>query len=345
MKEFEISLDIASAMQGLSGTPLKDSGPMDSSLAGREILELVEAVSAEMGQELKLFGKALGSTRYTPRLFVYKKRIMTQGSRWLACDLELASSEFLSGSLDNLRALMDACSEKERDGNEACISMWVHPMPLKELETFMVFVRHVEGVEAAFVAGEGKWSALPQSEQITGMTLSMLLSLSSNSRRRWAGVVNTQKRFVTEAARPALRKILVSKGARDVSDKYVDSLIAAVCDTDENLEVIKSIAREFGTAPIHEAQNVLTAAVGLVDRAIEITEEKVEQLVKDHARSIKKFKADLEKYKMVRDGAEARTRQRDKELSELRKQLRTTSSTPAKIEGSIGVALDAFFPT
>lgn len=352
MKIIELTGDAARRVLSQLGMGPVEETPepekLEDSASGRDILAVVAELSKDLSAEFAFLHRQKDSPRYNPRVFVLKKfEAARKGDRsgWAVANIELASAPFFSENVEHLRTLMQTCAEHVDE--KQSVSMWIHPSPPREHGQYFIYLRHVTGLECAYIAdGSGQpWSQLPINLEAQDQALQALLYLPERHKEKWNLTARTQAEFVRATARDEAQQILARGGCGKLNDKTWVELTDALFQRRENVEVLKAISREMATPVVQETQHTLSLCMDLVEKALTVTDQKLAQKEKDHTRAINRFKADLQKVKMFRESSEKQARARDKELAELRRQVKASANQngEGKNPASLAIALDAFF--
>lgn len=318
--------------------------PLEDTPEGLDILAVVEEASKDVGKELLLFANAIGVRKFNARVFSFEQHKRNKRMQWRLCDVQPADPELLSGGADNLRALMHG-SMGIADGK--AVSLWVHPMPAGDMQVFMAYVLHQDGLDAAFAVHGKRWVSMGLQGGPLELTLEMMLKRgSSRQSNRWSAMISAQKEVMRDDMRDDMEAFLSSQGAKPLTDRSWEGLLSLIYERKHHLVLMQEVARSCGTPLIHESQRLLGAMVHLVDTALEGNTEKMANMEKAHGRALKRFQTDMLKFKSGRDVATNRLRVVEKELMGLKKQLAGVGSgerNTTSASSSIGTALDRFF--
>jgi hypothetical protein len=346
MATSKIPAEIAHVLEKLRNTlsELTDEEvvSLDSTPQGREILDMLDDIKKTVGRELGVYQRIMGARRFHGRVFTFCREKKGKRRQWVRSETQLAEAEFLGNGVPHLRTLMLDMMQAEED---KALAMWVHPMPSLERDVFYGFVLHPDGAEAVVIFDGGNIIPMSWGEKQRALTLEMLLRRPENSAKRWASIVKAQISVMREALREDVTEFL-TKNPGSMSDEVWEEFLHLLYARKEHLMLLQEVGRATGVSLLHESQKMVGAMVDLVEKALANHNEKLAGMEKTHARALKRFKTDLDKYRSARDVAASRTKQLEREMQSLRKQLqRTGSSTQSEQsnQNSIGLALDRFF--
>lgn len=316
--------------------------PLDSTPAGKEILSLLEEVQREIGMELKLFSRALGARQFHARIFIFQAEKKAKRLQWKLRDVQLGEPEFLPGGPKHLQKLL--LGAMKHIGGKT-IALWLHHMATPtQNDSYFAYLLHHEGQEATYQYSEGGWSPLPLGEGPRLLVMEMLLNPTSGAAKRWARVIEAQMHAMRKQLRDEVTAF-VEKASAGMTDELWEEFLTMIYLRKEHLMLLQEASRMAGTSVLHEAQQLLSTTLQMVDKALNAHSEKLVHLEKNHARVLKRFKTDLDKFKLTRDAAANRANQLEREVQNLRKQLQASTTGPAREQEaeSLGLSLDRFF--
>jgi ElaB/YqjD/DUF883 family membrane-anchored ribosome-binding protein len=327
--------------QEMSQKFLKEEGKLDATPGGREIISLVEEIGPKMAKDLLVYAKTLKTEQYTPRLFSFVREEDKSGKEiWIAHNLEIAAPETMTGSPDDLRALMKRLADAE---STPSIGMWVSPLRVMDGYRFHMFLRHSDGQEAQYALTENVWAGAPQNKHLVDSTLSMLLTMSDGGVDVLKEVMSGQYDVMVDALREAMVSSLEGKDLAQLTDDEWKTVCLKYIASMSNLKVLQECGRQLSSRAIAESQMQLETLSRVIQSASDYNEQKISQMEKDHDRALKKFKSDFEKVKDTGKLKDKRIATLSSEVTDLRKKMRDTSTNPAASSSSIGLALDEFF--
>ena len=344
MPTIDIPVELVEMLHDLRNAMDEKATSLEDTPEGLDIRAVVEEASKGIGKELILFANAIGVRKFNARLFTFEQYKRGKRLQWRMCDVQPAEPELLSGGSDNLRALMHG-SMGQADGK--AVSIWVHPMPAGDVEVFLAYVLHQDGLDSAFAVHGQRWKCLGLPGGALEMTLGMMLSRgSSRHSNRWSAMISAQKEVMRDDMRDDMEAFLTSQGAKPLTDRSWEGLLSLIYERKHHRVLMQEVARSCGTPLMHEAQRLLGAMVHLVENALEGNAERIANMEKAHGRALKRFQTDMLKFKSGRDVAANRLKVVEKELMGLKKQLSEAGTglrdTPSA-SSSIGTALDRFF--
>jgi hypothetical protein len=227
--------------------------------------------------------------------------------------------------------------------------LWVCPFPIApEQEFFQVLVRTPAGAEAVYFCHGPKFVQVPLSEDGISAVLSSALKQEDRDIELWANLLTLQAQRLTEdSVVKDIQEVLKSQKLPKISKLQWEAIVLEWVKRDENIEFLREFARVFTTNTLHESQHLLDKMVGVVGAAEQHVKDQAARQSKDHERALRKFRKDLDLYKLSRDGAHQRAERLQVEVARLNTHIRTLAaaspSRPAQ-GNALGLALDAYFP-
>jgi len=320
---------------------------LEDSPGGRDLLHLVNTIGKELGERLTRLAASIGSGNMTPRLFTFRQTGKGNKSRWVPFRLSIASIDFLSASTKKLR---DLCHEMAEDAPSTVAHIWIHPDPRKGDDFYFAFLRHHDGTEAAYAVDQGKWHRIQASPDALELILQNLLDADRETRNRWVSLLSTGAAASNDVLRLELMPLLYSWGLPPMSDDQWKELLQTLFLREGYWDSIVEAGRALTAPLMHESQYLLDALTGLSGSMKDSFDRRVAQLEKEHSRSLKRMRSELDRTKVMLDGAHTRNRMLVKDVLTLQDKARAQPATPAgtpaaapQQDVTFAVALDQFF--
>lgn len=325
------------------GTALEEKAePLDSTPEGQDVISLLDDIGRDFSLELSIFARTVGAARYHARLFVYGQEKKGKRQQWVRTATHFADPEFLTGGLDLLRTLMREMMGRQEGKS---IAIWVAPVAAMGREALVLYFLHKEGFETVFTARERGFVPMDMGAGPLNMTLESMLSPSSRTKDKWAGLVAAQRAHMGDVARDDVAALWQKHSGTPLTDEVWDELLTAIYVRADYLHMLQEVTRALGDSQTRESQRLLESMVTLVDQALEGNKEKMANIEKNNERARKRFMTDLAMFKSERDVARKRTKQLEREALALRKQIQAAGSGQGAqaASHSVGLALDRFF--
>jgi polyhydroxyalkanoate synthesis regulator phasin len=318
--------------------------PLEASDGGREILASLDDLNRLVGQELRVFGRTLGSRRFNARIYFFDRVRKGNRTRWQLDGVQMAEPEFLPGGPDHLRALMSSVINSDKT-KSARMAMWVRAMPEVDDNTFFVFIVHSSGFETALSLGEKGWAHMRIGATQLELTLSTMMRPRPSRLVVWETLIEAQMRVMDTSLRADFTELWKDHTRSPMTDELWRQILEMICLRGDNLLFMHEIGRATAVTLVEESQKLQGALVHLVENILAEHKEKMSQVEKGHARALAKFKTDTERHRAAKEVATKRVGQLEREMQELRNQLKQVGpgGVPVGREQTLGRALDRFF--
>lgn len=331
-------------------TALKEPVPdLAASPGGQDILHAVNVVGPNLASRWARFDAVMGLADFTPRVYNFRQTGKANKARWAPRRVAIASSDYLSGNPAKLRELFTKLGARDENNY---VNIWARPALDKGAGTFFVLIRHKDGTEAAYsVAPDTGWHQIKAPPAAIELILADQLAVDRQMKDRWVALLSDGAMHASEQMREELDQLFEQWGLLGMTDDQWRDLLEIIFLRQGYLDCIIEAARHLTTPLMHEAQNLLEALAELTARAKDNLDRRVVQLDRDHSRSLKRARADLDKANMSLNGAHTRNRMLAKEISLLQAQARlqpaAMCSAGAAVEAAndvtLAMALDQFF--
>lgn len=319
------------------------------SAGGRDILHAISVVGPHLASRWARFDSLLGSEAFTPRVYNFKQTGKANKARWVPKRVAIASRDFLSGNPAKLRDLFAKLGAREEHNY---VNIWAWPAPEKGRGVFFALVHHKDGTEAAYsVTPAYGWNQIKAPPAAIDFILFDFLVADRQMKDRWVALLSDGAMKGNEQLREDMAPLLAQWGFPVMSDDQWSEFLQVIFLRQGYLDCIVEAGRHLTAPLMHEAQNLLEALASLTLEAKENLDRRVTQLERDHSRSLKRARADLDKANMLLNGAHTRNRMLAKEISLLQSQARLQPAANVSVGGAVeaandvtlAVALDQFF--
>lgn len=320
---------------------------LEDSPGGRDLLHLVRTIGKELSGRLTSFSTELHSDRFTPRLYSFNQTGKGGKARWVPLRLTIATKDVLSGNPAKLREM---CDDMGRGAEATYASIWVRGAPEHGKDVFFAFLRHQDGTEAAYSIEQGTWHRINASQDALEHILHSTLHADDDTRRKWVSILSSGAAVANDTLRTELMPLLYSWGLPPMSDDQWKELMHTIFFREGYWDAITMAARVVCTPAMHEAQYLVDALSNVVKTMRDEHERRITALEKEHGRTLKRVRSELDRTKVMLDGAHTRNRMLVKDVLTLQDKARAQPAAPAgtpaaapQKDVTFAVALDQFF--
>jgi hypothetical protein len=342
---------------------------MLSELLGAMVEHIEEPVSPTIErfieEEGELFTRELSFlARFeppAPRIMPYV-RVFNEGKKerspWKSADILYMAPEFFVNGIEDLQDALDAAVE---DINEdETVSIWLAPFQDSDERTgFLLYMRDQDGREALYRAKGGDLSRMP----VRAETLPEMFGqvLEPHLKRGLRPLVRIEKTLTESGRLEEVQKELETSGCAPIKADQWKVLAKWVSHSDAvRLELVR-YAQMHASNWSEEAHGLMRIAAHTLSDFFEHTKEQHRKLLGDiekaQDKKLTRLRGDLEKMRMLSDGAKKRADRSDADNRALQTKLKTAlaqqgavagvgaadGSADAKDEISLGQALDVLF--
>ncbi len=348
MSVVEVPAEIAQALlEELMPSPLKalfaalreDPAPDPQGPQADDIRGLLKVLNDELVRELHLQAKLAGPRLFQSRVLTYAKETRKKSELWHLTAVAPTGTPPLVGGPAMLRDLMDQ-EMREREGQ---VALWVHALPpLGDDEPLhLVLARHLDGLEMLFLLRDRRWArASVAPEHCENLLLSVFSPKKDN--QRWLEIGETLAKAL---ASPSLREanaFLRSKNKQELTEAELQGVLTCALRNELCAVSLSDIARVSSHPPLREAHRLMESAARALTQALKMGSEKLAQAEKDHTRSVRKLRNDLDKTKLALEGITRRAKTVETENQALRRAKDPAAPVGAPAQ-PLAQLLDALF--
>lgn len=304
-----------------------------------DIRSLLEVLHDELVRELHLQAKLAGARLFQSRVLTYAKESRKKSVLWHLAEVAPASPRHLVGGTAMLRDLMT----QELRAREGQVALWVHALPpLGDDEPLhLVLARHIDGQEMLFLLRDRRWARASVAPEHCENLLRSVFNPQKES-QRWQEIGETLARALAEPQLAGINAFLQAQGKPELAESELQAVLSLAMKNDLCAVSLSDIGRVSAHSSLREAHRLMEASARALTQALKMGSEKLAQAEKDHARSVRKLRNDLDKTKLSLEGITRRAKTVESENQALRRAQGKATSAETPVQ-PLAQLMDALF--